>query len=242
MSLALNEIELRVLGVLMEKAMTTPNAYPLSINAIVLGANQVQNRAPIMSLTDGDVSRALQTLGHKGLAAQAPPVPGARANRYQHTVVDGLHWDRREQAIMVELMLRGPQTAGELRTRSSRMCPIADVPGALHVLAELAQHEPPFVEELPREPGRSTNRFRHLLEPGGTPVDDADHGLAATDVGAPDGAEEPPAGPHAGVGLQNRMDSLEARVANLEARLAEIEKKNESDQPGSARFDIMGGE
>ncbi len=232
MSLTLNEIELRVLGVLMEKAMTTPNAYPLSINAIVLGANQVQNRAPIMSVTDGDVSRALQTLGHKGLAVQAPPVPGARANRYQHTVVDGLHWDRREQAIMVELILRGPQTAGELRTRSSRMCPIADVPGALHVLAELAQHEPPFIEELPREPGRSTNRFRHLLGAGIAPVaDDANHGVSAKGVVDTDGAKETLPELQAGEGLQARVDSLEARVASLEGRLAEIEKNTNRINP-----------
>ena len=239
MATRLNDIELRVLGVLMEKALTTPDAYPLTINSLVSGANQKQNRDPIMSLTDGDVSRTLQTLTHRGLAHQAPPEPGARANRFQHTVVEGFHWDKRGQAIMTELLLRGRQTGGELRTRASRMCSFADVPAVLVTLAELAQVDPPFVEELPREPGRSSNRWRHLLsdeaEPTAAPAPAAPSvsagatttSPAASTVGEtaapPAASTAAPATVEVAIGddLAARLASLERRVSALEARLGD---------------------
>ncbi len=241
MSLTLNEIELRVLGVLIEKAMTTPNGYPLTINSIVLGANQLQNRDPVMSITDGDVSRALQSLGHKRLVTQAPPSAGARANKYQHTVVECLHWDSREQAIMVELMLRGPQTPGELRTRSSRMSPITDVAGALNVLGELADHDPPFVEELPREPGRASNRFRHLVGGDGPaaepPVNRATMAPAASPAATLQEAEASVATDGTRAELLGRIASLEERVGSLERRLSEVEKN--TNRPDPSRSDSV---
>jgi len=220
MTAKLNDIELRVLGVLMEKALTTPDAYPLTINAIVAGCNQKQNRDPILSLSGGDVSRSLQTLGHRGLAHQAPPEPGARANRFRHTVVEALHWDKRQQAIMSELMLRGRQTPGELRGRAQRMCGFADVPAVLTTLTELAQSDTPFVEELPREPGRSANRWRHLL------AESEEQTVAETPcASAPDRAMSAPPGdrPPASTApdLIARLDALERRVAALEQRLAD---------------------
>lgn len=234
MSLTLNEIELRVLGVLLEKAMTTPNAYPLTINSIVLGANQLQNRDPVMNIKDGDVSRALQSLGHKRLVTQAPPGAGARANKYQHTVVDTLHWDRREQAIMVELMLRGPQTPGELRTRSSRMSPLPDLTGALNVLEGLGAHDPPFVEELPREPGRASNRYRHLLgeASGAAPPEPARSGPTGVPIEPTAGLAERPTSDDAEDGLSARLGALEVRVQSLERRLLDIEKNRGGSDPG----------
>lgn len=228
MTAKLNDIELRVLGVLMEKALTTPDAYPLTINSLVAGANQKQNRDPIMSLTDGDVSRTLQTLTHRGLAHQAPPEPGARANRFQHTVVEAFHWDKRGQAIMTELLLRGRQTGGELRTRASRMCSFADVPAVLNTLAELAQVDPQFVEELPREPGRSANRWRHLLsaeaEPTTAEATAAPSVSAGVTAAPPAASTTTPATATAGDDLTARLASLERRVAALEARLGDEEK------------------
>ena len=127
MSLILDDIELRILGVLIEKSLTQAGAYPMTINSIVLGANQKQNRDPVVELTDADVSRALMRLQHKNLCVQAPPVPGERSNKFKHRIVDVLHWDRRDQAVMAELMLRGRQTPGELRTHAGRMVPFDDL-------------------------------------------------------------------------------------------------------------------
>ncbi len=191
---AFTEVEVRVLGVLIEKALTSPSAYPLTINALVTGANQLQNRDPVVGYSESEVSSALRSLERRGLVAQSPPSPGARAVRFEHHLVEQLQWDRREQAVMAELMLRGRQTAGELRARASRMTTLPDLQSIVSALESLKGRATPFVEELPREPGRSANRFRHLL--GGEPV-----GLDA----------EAPAAP-----------SLEARVARLEADVAEL--------------------
>ncbi len=155
--------ELRVLGVLIEKALTTPDAYPLTLNAIVAGCNQKQNRNPVLELDEGTVSRTTRTLRNKRIMEQAPPMPGARANRFQHLATEHFHWDRRELAIMAELMLRGPQTPGELRSRAGRMTPFQDVQSVVAIVDGLAGGETPFVKKLPREPGRSANRYCHLL-------------------------------------------------------------------------------
>jgi len=240
MKLELNDIELRVLGVLIEKQHTTPDAYPLTINALVSGCNQKQNRDPVMSVADGDIARALRTLEHKGLAHQAPPEPGARANRFKHTVVEALHWDKREQAVMCELMLRGRQTAGELRSRASRMATFADLPAVLTTLSELSSHEPPFVEELPREPGRSANRFRHLIGAEGDVAAPATAeaavatGMSTTPTGTP--VAEPAVGGNPGTdgGFADRLAALEARVAKLERRLGPANESDEANTPADS--------
>jgi len=238
MKLDLNDIELRVLGVLIEKRHTTPDAYPLTINAIVSGCNQKQNRDPVMSVTDGEVARALQTLEHKGLAHQAPPEPGARANRFQHTVVEKLHWDKREQAVMAELILRGRQTPGELKTRASRMTSLPDVPAVLHVLTELSRHDQQFVTELPREPGRSANRFTHLIGTDAAAAASAAN-PPATEAGSTTVASTPATIAAAGAGespterLVGRLAALEARVTALEQRLdASANAVDSIDPPG----------
>ncbi len=190
-----SEVELRVMGVLIEKSLTQPGAYPMTVNSIVLGANQLQNRDPVVSHSESDVSAALRNLTHKGFVTQAATSTGARAVRFEHCVVEKLHWDRREQAVMAELILRGRQTAGELRTHASRMTALPDLPAVTTILESLRAHSPPFVEELPREPGRSANRFRHLL---------------SGEAQSPPSAAEPL--------------SLEARVAILEREIAEVKK------------------
>ncbi len=229
MSITLNEVELRVLGVLIEKSLSQAGTYPLTINAVLLGVNQKQNREPVVEHSEADVSRALHTLANKNLVKQAAPSMGARSNRFEHNVVERFHWDRREQAVMAELMLRGRQTAGELRTRASRMTQIPDLPAALAILTALAAYETPFAEELPREPGRSTTRFRHLLgevansqedasvaEQAETPVpsDVPATPVTPADSTAPDSESEP--------------GSLADRVAALEGRVAELSRTVES--------------
>jgi uncharacterized protein YceH (UPF0502 family) len=206
----LTDIELRVLGVLMEKSLAVPDSYPMTLNSIVLGANQKQNREPVTEYLESDVARALHALQVKNLVKLAPPAAGARANRFQHNVVEVFHWDKREQAIVAELMLRGRQTPGELRTHASRMTPLDDLPAVLAVLDALSKSQPPYVEELPREPGRSANRYRHLLWARDTRETVGDPSPVPTIQGTPTMSDRP---------------SLDVRVAALEDRVAELEKQ-----------------
>jgi len=239
----LNEIELRVLGVLIEKSLTQPAGYPMTLNAITLGANQKQNREPVVEYSEGDVSAALRTLEHKGLAARAEATMGARAVRFKHTVVEKLKWDRREQAVLVELMLRGRQTAGELRTRASRMTPLPDLQAVGAVLDHLKTTQPPYVEELAREPGRSANRFRHLL--GGEdrslparatsqPAEQAGHPLTDEPRDASRSISDTATQEHADseAGLAERVSRLEAEVAELRA-IVETLRNDPPTAPGA---------
>lgn len=203
----LSETEIRVLGVLIEKSLTQAGSYPLTLNAVVLGANQKQNRDPVQEHPEAEIAKALYDLQQRNLVRHAPPAPGARVNRFEHNVVERFHWDRREQAIMAELMLRGRQTAGELRTRASRMAPLHDLEAVSAVLAALATADPPFVEELPREPGRSANRFRHLLSTA--PLD---LGPSSASAG---GEPAVPDTRHADAELAGRVTRLEETVARL---------------------------
>lgn len=228
---ALDEIEIRVLGVLIEKSLTQAGTYPLTMNAIVLGANQKQNRDPVLELAESDVARALTRLQQKRLVKQAPPSAGARSNRFEHSCVDAFQWDRRQQAIMAEFFLRGRQTPGELRTHASRMTPFPDLEAIGNTLRELASSSPPFVEELSREPGRSANRWRQLLGGG-----DSTSGASApaTPEAATSTVDADRSGESIAAGVTQRearnmndvcgvsMSDLERRVDRLEATLAEI--------------------
>jgi len=219
----LDEIELRVLGVLMEKALTQPSSYPLTLNALLLGANQKQNREPVTELTEGQVAAALQRLMDRHVVEQASPAVGARANRFQHKAVEVFHWDRREQAVMAELMLRGRQTAGELRTRASRMTDLPDLEAVHHVLESLRGAGTPWIEELPREPGRSANRFRHLL--GGPDASGQAPRVAEVVASRPDDVSSGPA--PAGdaallVDLSGRVEELERSVLEIRELLATL--------------------
>lgn len=238
----LDAIELRVLGVLIEKSLTQPGGYPLTLNALVLGANQKQNRDPVLELTEADVARALGRLQRKDLAEQAPPDAGARSNRFAHRVVETLQWDRRDQAVMAELMLRGRQTAGELRTHASRMTPFGALESIQSTLCELAGRESPLVEELPREPGRSANRWRHLLEaPVAQGAADATPTCPEASGGVAENGsligDESQTGP---LRDPERSESdnaavLAGRVATLEARVAAL-----ADEVAALRRDLSG--
>ena len=242
MSITLNEVELRVLGVLIEKSLSQAGSYPLTINAVLLGANQKQNREPVVEYPESDVSRALHTLANKNLVKQAAPNMGARSNRFEHNVVERFHWDRREQAVMAELMLRGRQTAGELRTRGSRMTPIPDLPAALAILTALAAYETPFAEELPREPGRSTTRFRHLLGEGaeaheGSSITDQAASPVPSDVAmTPVTPTEPTSPDPAPSNLTDRVAALESKVAELTHAVRSLQKNTRTapSQSGSS--------
>src|SRR5882724_2957295 len=123
--MTLNEAEVRVLACLIEKESTTPEYYPLSLNALTLACNQKTNRDPVVSYSDDTVSEALDSLGEKRLAR--PASAASRVEKYEHSIVEVFNLGRRELALLCTLMLRGPQTAGELRDRSSRMRPFSDI-------------------------------------------------------------------------------------------------------------------
>lgn len=229
MAIQLDEFEIRVLGVLMEKALTQPNSYPMTLNAIQLGANQKQNRDPVVEFGDGEISAAVHRLQRKELVKQAPPSASARANRFEHCVVERLGWDRRQQAVMAELMLRGRQTAGELRARASRMTSIPDLSSVSHILQELANLDPPMVKELTREPGRSVTRFRHLIgaesgtEAAPPPAQPSEY-PASPPTPPPFSVSSSGPLPHGGpqAALTERLALLEERVEALERQMREL--------------------
>ena len=161
MELDLTRTEARVLGCLMEKDLATPEYYPLTLNALTNACNQKSNRDPLMQLEETDVVRALDNLRRKQLAHQS--AEGVRAAKYCHNLDGLLRLDPEEQAILAELLLRGPQTVGELRNRADRMCAVGDLQAVEELLLNLADREPPLVMRLPRQPGRKEHRYAHLL-------------------------------------------------------------------------------
>jgi uncharacterized protein YceH (UPF0502 family) len=159
--------EVRVLGCLIEKEMTTPDHYPLTLNALTNACNQKSNRNPVCAYNETDVVKALDKLRFKGMALQASG-EGSRVPKYRHSLVEKMHFEPEQLAILSELFLRGPQTLGELRTRCERMRPFTDLGAVENVLLELIEFEPTLVMKLPRQPGRKEQRYAHLLS--GEPV------------------------------------------------------------------------
>ena len=158
----LSEVETRVLGSLVEKELTTPEYYPLSLNALVNACNQKSNRDPVMNLNEDAVSQALRSLDKEGLAGPADAMDN-RVTKFEHRLQEAFNFDRREIAILCELLLRGPQTPGELRSRAERMHRFDDLGQVQSTLQRLAQREPPVVKMLPRQPGTKEARYAHLL-------------------------------------------------------------------------------
>jgi len=160
MAITLNDIEVRVLGSLIEKELTTPEYYPLSLNALTNACNQKSNRDPVMALTEEDVVRALDSLRFKQLVVLSAD---GRVPKYRHLLAEKSGLMPAEQAIICELLVRGPQTVGELRTRGERMHPFADLAAVEEVLQELMEREHPFVTLMPRQPGRKEGRYAQLF-------------------------------------------------------------------------------
>jgi uncharacterized protein YceH (UPF0502 family) len=159
MQLPIGEVETRILGCLVEKELTTPEYYPLSLNALTNACNQKSNRDPVMALEETEVVRALDKLRFKGLARQSGE--GGRVPKYCHSLGERLAPP--ELALLAELMLRGPQTLGELRGRGERMAPFADLAAVEEVLKDLQGFDPPLATLLPRQPGQKEQRYAHLL-------------------------------------------------------------------------------
>jgi uncharacterized protein len=177
----LSQTELRVLGSLVEKQLTTPQQYPLTVNALTLACNQSSNRDPVVSYDERTVESAVTSAKTKGLARFVHPSHGRSVIRYAHMLEEALGIDRRQLCILAVLMLRGPQTPGELRSRTDRMEPFESLSDIEAELERLARREDPLVVKLTRRPGQKEERYAHLL--GATaPADEerATRGEAAT--------------------------------------------------------------
>jgi uncharacterized protein YceH (UPF0502 family) len=204
----LDAVEIRILGALAEKQLSTPEYYPLTLNALVAACNQKSNREPVMELSESDVQRALERLQDEKLVWK---VMGGRAVRYDHNMDTLWHLNRREKALLTLLFLRGPQTAGELRGRSDRLQTFESVAEAEETLREMAGHSEPLVVHLARRPGQKEERWATLA---GGPVSEAAAATQPTEPEAPRG--EP---------MSARVQRLEEQVAALAMELQELKAK-----------------
>ena len=162
MKIVLNEIETRVLGCLIEKAFTTPDYYPLTLNALTNACNQKSNRNPVMSLEETSVVRGLDDLRKKGLSEKVHKAD-SRVPKYQHLFMSTFNLSRSQTAVLCELMLRGPQTTGEIRNRADRMNRFQDLNEVEEILSGLMEGDEPMVIRLPRMAGQKERRFMHLF-------------------------------------------------------------------------------
>lgn len=206
MNLLLNEVEVRVLGALIEKDITTPDYYPLSLNALSNACNQKSNRDPAMNLDDEAVRLALRNLSEKGLAGHVSSAD-SRVTKYEHRIQEVFNFTRPETAVLCVLLLRGPQTPGELRGRTERMHRFEHLDEVQSALQKLMERQPPLVKVLPRLPGTKESRYAHLL---------------AGDV---EGWEPPPESRVVVSGDAERMARLEQEVAELKKELAELKQQ-----------------
>jgi hypothetical protein len=159
----LSETEARVLGSLVEKDITTPDYYPLSLNALVNACNQKSNRDPVMSLNEEAVRRALNSLNEKGLAGNGSGAGDSRVPKFEHRMQEAFNLMRPETALLCVLLLRGPQTPGELRGRAERLHRFEDLTDVQATLQRLMSRDEPLAKVLPRQPGTKEARYAHLL-------------------------------------------------------------------------------
>jgi uncharacterized protein len=205
--MTLNAAELRVLGALIEKGITTPEYYPLSLNALVNACNQRSSRDPVMELSEADVRTALFDLEQIGIVRV---LSDARVSKFEHLAYGKLSLGRPETAVLGLLLLRGPQTPAELRARAERMYTFDDTGAVIAVLDRMAAREEPLVAQLARQPGARESRWAHLL--GGSIENVQPAGERAPDAATADMA------------LQDRVAALERVVKALEERVQVLEQ------------------
>jgi hypothetical protein len=213
----LTAAEARVLGALVEKEVTTPDYYPLSLNALINACNQRSNREPVTDLDEAEVRQALHGLEDMQLAGRARGADG-RVTKYEHWLGEAFNFSRAETALLCVLLLRGPQTPGELRGRTERMHRFDEIGEVLAGLQKLMEREPPLAAVLPRQPGTKEARYAHLLSGGieSLPVAAAEPAYARREAGtvsAPDSGHE------------ERIAQLEANVAELKQEMAALRQK-----------------
>lgn len=204
----LSPTEARILGALIEKEATTPEAYPLTNNALVLACNQKNNREPVMELEPGQVGHALRELEGKGLVRS---VHGARAQRYEHRFAPAFSVTVKQQAVLSIMLLRGPQTVAELLNRCERLAAFADLDEVRQTLERLMQRTPTLAIKLGRASGQREDRYMHLLC---GPVDES--AFATTERSAPAANRS---------GLESRIEALEAEVQELRGELEALRQR-----------------
>ncbi|MEM5339968.1 YceH family protein [Paraburkholderia azotifigens] len=200
---ALTPLEARVLGVLFEKQHTVPDTYPLSLNSLAAGCNQKTSRSPVMNVSESEILDAINSLKRLSLVLEGS---SSRVPRYEHNLERVLGLPRQSAALLTALLLRGPQTAAELRLATSRLHSFADTSSVEAFLEELADNDPPRVVKLPRTPGERESRWMHLL--CGEPSAEQLRGAALSDEPLPPGELE---------GLRAQQRELSERVERLEA-------------------------
>jgi uncharacterized protein YceH (UPF0502 family) len=212
----LSDMQIRVLGCLIEKKATTPEQYPLTLNALRTACNQKTARNPVTSYTEGEVGHTVRELESLGYVREAW---GARVAKYEHQAGKVLGLQSKGLALLCPLMLRGPQTPGELKTNAHRLFEFDDLDDVLFALQRLAEHDPPLVMALPRQPGQKEVRYAQLL--GGMP----DPSAYATSVSAGSSGAYRDGGD-----LAARVDALEAEVERLREELDELKARVTSSQ------------
>ena len=210
----LSPAEIRVLGCLLEKQRTTPDAYPLSLNALRAACNQSTNRDPVVDYDEATVRDALTRLGRRRWTRLTSSA-GSRAAKFRHLIDEALPLSDDDRAVLTVLMLRGPQTPGELKQRTDRMHAFADLGAINAVLESLIAHE--LAVRLPRRPGQKEERYAHLL---GGEVREGDGGAAMPAVAAPTADAPPPVAPPPPA--DDRLGRLEREVAALREELEEL--------------------
>ena len=204
MDIVLNDIEVRILSCLIEKEMTTPEYYPLSLNSLTNACNQKSNRNPIISCDETDVSQGLDRLQEMGLVRKTHTA-GSRVSKYLHTVLDKFDLSRHEIAVLCELLLRGPQTLGEIRTHAERMSLFEGLEEVENTLQVLMDYDPALVIKLPREAGRKECRYMHLFS-GSIPIEKTERVLSAVPAAHQSTAQE-------------RLSRLEEETVRLRSEL-----------------------
>jgi len=209
MTILLTAVEARVLGALVEKEITTPEYYPLSLNALVNACNQKNNREPVMHLDEDEIRQALHRLEDNQLAG---PRRGSdsRVAKYEHHLQEVFNFTRGEVAVLCVLLLRGPQTPGELRGRTERMHRFEELEDVLSALQRLMQREPSLVRALPRQPGTKEIRYAHLL---------------SGEIDVPAAASEPSGVAPVDAPGNDRLFQLESDVATLKDELRELKEQ-----------------
>lgn len=197
----LTDIQVRVLACLMEKKTTTPDQYPLTLNAIKNACNQKTSRVPVVSYYEGEIGHTLRELEDMGLVSEAW---STRAAKYEHHFGKVLEVMQKDKAVLCTLMLRGPQTAGEIRNHCQRLYSFDDIDDVDYVLGRLAEREPAMIMQLPRQAGHKEQRFAHLL------------------AGEPDLSKLPPPPVSARSGLEERVSRLESEVEALKRQLSDL--------------------
>jgi uncharacterized protein len=214
--LLLNAVEVRVLGALVEKEVTTPDYYPLSLNALVNACNQKSNRHPVMTLDDDAVRSAVDSLNKKGLAGTASAAD-SRVTKFEHRLQEAFNFSRPETAVLCVLLLRGPQTPGELRGRAERLHRFDDLEAVVSALQRLMDRQPPLVKILPRQPGTKESRYAHLLSGDVEACEPEPAAPAVATFVSPDSER---------IGrLENEVASLKEEIASLKQQLTDLQNK-----------------